>query len=151
MPDTGDLFAHAAAKDTSQAPLAERLRPRDLDEMVGQQRILGQGRALRRLLEPEHQVTVVTSGRAALAELAAAKPAYDLILCDLMMPEITGAEVYETVTRERPELATRFVIMTGGAFTAHGQQFLAETDVPVLEKPFDLETLRSLVRSRLAT
>jgi putative ATPase len=48
---TLDLFDAAAARDTTGSPLADRVRPRTLDEVVGQEKILGQGRALRRVIE----------------------------------------------------------------------------------------------------
>ncbi|OGR10841.1 MAG: AAA family ATPase [Deltaproteobacteria bacterium RIFOXYB12_FULL_58_9] len=49
--DQSDLFAHSADRDTGHSPLADRMRPRTLDEIVGQEHLLGQGRALRRMAE----------------------------------------------------------------------------------------------------
>src|SRR5262249_4839269 len=57
--------------------------------------------ALRRTLETEHDVTVVTSARTALTRLKV--NAYDLVLCDLMMPEMAGVEVRREFRRVHPE------------------------------------------------
>jgi hypothetical protein len=62
-----------------------------------------------------------------------------------MMPGVTGADVYEAVTTAQPELASRFVIMTGGAFTQRGREFLDSVRPPILEKPFDMARVRALV------
>jgi PAS domain S-box-containing protein len=94
-----------------------------------------------------YDVVTVKSGREALAALQQMR--FDLILCDLMMPEMTGEDVYLEATRAQPELASRFVFLTGGAFTARGRQFLASVNAPVLEKPFHVAELRGLVRERL--
>ncbi|MEO1173519.1 MAG: AAA family ATPase, partial [Myxococcota bacterium] len=48
---TGDLFAHGAAGAAPSGPLADRMRPQTLDEMVGQQHLIGPGKPLRRLIE----------------------------------------------------------------------------------------------------
>jgi CheY-like chemotaxis protein len=95
-------------------------------------------------------VATVTSGRAALAILAG-EPRFDVILCDLMMPDVSGMDVHERLARERPELAQRFVFVTGGAFTERARRFVDEVGLPVIEKPFDLAKLPALLRARAST
>lgn len=92
----------------------------------------------------EHQVTVVGSGREALERLRGDET-FDVVLCDLMMPEMTGMELYETVEREAPQLAARFIFMSGGAFTSRAQRFLSEVKNPRIQKPFDPAALQALV------
>ncbi|MFO0625443.1 MAG: ATP-binding protein [Polyangiales bacterium] len=101
------------------------------------------GRAVRRLLRG-HQVDVVADGTHALGLLAAGRR-YDVILCDLLMPEFDGAQLFESARRVAPESASRFVFLTGGAFTARARDFLASVTNPCLTKPFDVRALRSLV------
>jgi CheY-like chemotaxis protein len=89
----------------------------------------------------------VTDARQALIKIGRADAApYDLVLCDLMMPEMTGMELHALVTRNHPGVERRFVFMTGGAFTPGASQFLAEVKNPCLEKPFDMEVVRELLR-----
>lgn len=103
-------------------------------------------RPVRRLLELMGcHVTVAQHGREAIALLTTGAPPFDLILCDLMMPELSGPEVFAQVTRAQPELAPRFAFMTGGAFTTETRNFLATVAAPVLEKPFEMAKLRELV------
>ena len=96
-------------------------------------------RVLETLLEA-HQVRCVSSGRAALEQIAA-DPHWDVVLCDVMMPELTGAAVYEQVKASHPQLARRFVFITGGVFSADTRGFLENLEVPCLFKPFRLEEL----------
>jgi PAS domain S-box-containing protein len=102
--------------------------------------------AVRDALGHEHVVVTTTSGREALSRLAEGE-AFDLVLCDLMMPDTAGAEVYEAVLRLRPELAERFVFMTGGAFTPRAREFASAMAPRCLSKPFDLDALRALARA----
>ena len=102
------------------------------------------GRSLKRHLSPQHDITTVTRGREAI-ERALAEP-YDVILCDLMMPDVSGADVYDEVTAARPDLAGRFVFMTGGAFTPRGREFVKSVAATVLSKPFDLPVLDATIR-----
>jgi PAS domain S-box-containing protein len=112
----------------------------DDDELVGG--------ALRRLLGREHDVTLVTSGRAAFDHLASGAPV-DVILCDLMMPEMTGMDVHEEMMRVAPHRAETMIFLSGGAFTARAREFLDRVPNERVEKPFDSAALRALVRKFL--
>jgi PAS domain S-box-containing protein len=101
------------------------------------------GEAVRRLIGDEHQVDAVTDARAGLARLEEAH--YDVVLCDLMMPEMTGMELHRKLAEERPDVRGRFVFMTGGVFDTDASRFLDQVTNPRLNKPFDGETLRGLL------
>ncbi len=101
------------------------------------------GRAVRRVLQAQHDVTAVTSARAAL-DLIAAGEYFNLILCDLMMPQMTGMELHEHLTATAPAIAARMVFLTGGAFTPAARNFLDRITNPCFEKPFEAEQLRQL-------
>jgi two-component system cell cycle sensor histidine kinase/response regulator CckA len=101
------------------------------------------GKSLRRALS-EHDVTFTEDPVHAL-ELCSHTD-YDAIVCDLMMPMISGEGVYEHLRQHTPELAARMIFMTGGAFTSGAQQFLAEVPNIKLSKPFTPDDLRRAVR-----
>jgi PAS domain S-box-containing protein len=105
----------------------------------------GVGRVLQRLLR-EHEVEVAGGGRQALERLTRSPADFDVILCDVMMPDLTGRELYEAVRGRLPGLERRFVFVSGGAFTAGAREFLANIPNPTLEKPFDEARLRTVVR-----
>jgi two-component system NtrC family sensor kinase len=77
----------------------------------------------------------VTSGRDGLTRLEAGER-FDAILCDLMMPDINGIELYNRLARIAPDQQTKIIFMTGGAFTEQARDFLAKVDCPRLDKPF---------------
>jgi signal transduction histidine kinase/DNA-binding response OmpR family regulator len=93
------------------------------------------------------EVITAASGRAALIELGRGAP-FDWIFCDLMMPDVSGMDVYDQVRREQPGIQERMIFMTGGAFTPRAREFLASIDNPVLHKPFRLRDLTELLRQR---
>ena len=99
---------------------------------------------LRELLSPQHQVLSATSGREALALLAGDD--FDVVFCDLMMPGMSGMELYHRIRADRPGLESRVVFMTGGAFTAGAADFLASVPNRRLEKPFSLGLVEQIVR-----
>ena len=99
---------------------------------------------LRELLAPEHEVVAATSGAQALATLAQAD--FDVVFCDVMMPDMSGMDLYEHLRVERPSLARRVVFMTGGAFTERTAEFLASVDNRRVEKPFSLGMVEGIVR-----
>jgi two-component system NtrC family sensor kinase len=91
--------------------------------------------ALGRMLEG-HQVEIAHGGPQAL-KLLLHEPGYDIIFCDLLMPERTGMDVYEEVAAQLPALASRFIFMTGGGFTPRAREFIARGQHRMLDKPFD--------------
>lgn len=107
---------------------------------------VGVATALRRMLSAEHDVTATSDGREALARVARGET-YDVILCDLMMPNVSGADVYEAMHETHPAQAERIVFMTGGAFSAKAQELLANARHDCLAKPFDIVKVRSTVRA----
>lgn len=106
------------------------------------------GRAVQRVLAVQHDVAVLTDAKAALAQCAGGAR-FDLILCDLMMPDMTGMDLHAELTRVAPEQAKRMVFMTGGTFTERARLFLEGLADEHVEKPFDFVALRALVARRV--
>jgi two-component system cell cycle sensor histidine kinase/response regulator CckA len=100
---------------------------------------------MRDLLQTEHDVTAVASGSAALAVIEAGTE-FDIVFCDLMMPHVSGMDLYEALRAKNPGFEEKVVFMTGGAFTAHAAEFLARVPNRRVEKPFALSTIEQLVR-----
>jgi signal transduction histidine kinase/DNA-binding NarL/FixJ family response regulator len=106
-------------------------------------------RVVATVLGEHHEITTAASGREALGALER-QPDVDLIVCDLMMPEVSGIDLYESLVLVRPELEHRFIFMTGGAFTPAARAFLERVTAPRIEKPFQPEALVDLVAEVLA-
>lgn len=105
-------------------------------------------RAIQRALEAEHKVVAVSRGRDAVALLERGET-FDVIVCDLMMPEMSGMEVHEELSRIAPEQARSMIFLTGGAFTPAAQQFLDSVQNMRLDKPFDPAFLRAVISDRM--
>jgi PAS domain S-box-containing protein len=101
-------------------------------------------RTIRRILGTDHDVTIAENGEVGLAALGAGVT-FDVILCDLMMPVMSGMDLHAELARTAPATAQRMVFMTGGAFTARARSFLDAVDNLRLDKPFDASSLRALV------
>jgi CheY-like chemotaxis protein len=104
--------------------------------------------AVRRAMTPEHEVVTEANASAALHRLRAGDR-FDLIICDLMMPQVSGMDLYEELQATAPDLLDRLVFLTGGAFTARAREFLDRVPSPRMEKPFEGPQLLALVRSLL--
>ena len=89
----------------------------------------------------------VRSGEEAIQALLA-DDGFDLILCDLMMPGVTGMDVFEQMVRQRPALRGRFVFTTGGAVTERARAFIEQMPDQRLDKPFRLEQVEALLQRR---
>jgi signal transduction histidine kinase len=111
--------------------------------VVDDERMLGV--TIQRALAGEHEVMAVTAATDALALLKGGTR-FDLILCDLMMPEMSGMDLYAEINKLAPDQTGKLVFMTGGAFTEDASRFLARISNPSIEKPLRAAKLRSLVR-----
>jgi PAS domain S-box-containing protein len=92
----------------------------------------------------DHDVTRLTRAREAV-ELVVGGKHFDVIISDLMMPEMSGMELYEELVRRQPEAAQRMVFISGGAFTEGASAFLDRVANERLDKPFEAEKVRTLV------
>lgn len=104
--------------------------------------------ALAYLLRREgYRVDTVANGRSALAKLQA--QAYELILCDLRMPELDGPSLYRAIATSQPELARRFLFLTGDTLSPETRAFLDGIELPRLAKPFTARDVRHAVAEAL--
>jgi 3-hydroxy-5-methyl-1-naphthoate 3-O-methyltransferase len=136
--------AHAAQPPTrvQPDPRKHRVMVIDDDETIGY--------SIRRALKPDFEVQSFVDGREALVAIESGAD-FDVILCDMVMPEISGIDVHAHLARRNPSLADRIVFLTGGAFSAAAKKFIA--GIPNLQvlKPFRMEELRRVIFEVLAT
>jgi C4-dicarboxylate-specific signal transduction histidine kinase/CheY-like chemotaxis protein len=105
-------------------------------------------RSIARVLS-SHQVRVTTDGEEAVQICEG--ESFDIVFCDLMMPTISGMEVFERVGRTSPALLPRFIFMTGAVSNPQVAGFLAGVANLCIEKPFDAGELKMLVAQTLQT
>lgn len=99
--------------------------------------------ALQRLLSLTNRVDVTTSAEDAVERLLRGER-YDIILCDVLMPEMTGVDFFDEVARRLPAQALRIVFVTGGVTDPALRERLHESGAPVLEKPVEFRVLQDL-------
>ena len=73
---------------------------------------------------------------------------FDLIICDWKMPGLNGQQVFEHLRTNHPHAAGRFIFLTGDVVKERTQQFLHESGVPCLAKPFSLAEFGALIKKR---
>ena len=95
-----------------------------------------------------HEVDTAFNGRLALDRLRAAP--YDLIVSDMRMPELDGEGFFTALDHVRPDMRWRVLFVTGQALTEETREFIARARVPILAKPFNLDTLREMTEVLLA-
>jgi len=105
-------------------------------------------KAYRRMLGDMHDVQTAVGAQEALRVLANDRQ-FDAILCDLQMPDVSGAELYGTVRLRYPGLADRFIFVTGGAFSSDAKRFLEESACSVINKPFRVEELLTMIEAKI--
>jgi CheY-like chemotaxis protein len=117
---------------------------------MGRSRILviDDERAVRELISDAlkiegHDVHTAENGKEGLDLIGQYR--FDLVFCDLRMPEMDGQALYETVQRDHPQILKRIVFVTAQANSTDYGPFLRSTGIPVIEKPFTLSQLRQAV------
>lgn len=133
----------AAPGSAGGAPEAVRL-PRVL--VIDDEPLLGH--TLRLGLRDSLNVSVETSGEKGLQRLLGTEP-FELVLCDLSLPDKMGADIFRAISKQKPEMTARFVLMTGGAVGEQARAFVDSYSGPVLNKPFVLSEVERLVFSLL--
>jgi CheY-like chemotaxis protein len=104
--------------------------------------------AVRRLLSIKHDVTIASDGEEALSRMHSGER-FDVIVCDLMMPSMTGMELHAQLRALAPDQASKMIFLTGGTFTDDARTFLDKSPNVRVEKPFDPRGLKALVDSHV--
>jgi len=102
------------------------------------------GSLLRRVLGNRYDVSTESLAEGALARLSQGAR-FDAILCDLMMPQMSGMDLFRGIERLDADQARRVIFMTGGAFTPNAQAFLRTSPNRCIDKPIDARFLRTLI------
>ncbi len=105
-------------------------------------------KSLKRILDV-HEVIEAESGERA-CELLSTDQRFDVILCDMGMPKLSGIDVHRWLLEHHPRLARRVVFLTGGAFIPSFSDYLENVQNPRLEKPFDSANLEKIVADYLS-
>jgi len=82
---------------------------------------------------------VLLDGRDAIGRIAG-EP-FDLIICDMKMPNLNGQTLYESLISTKKFLQKRFLFVTGDALGAKTHDFLTKNQLPHVAKPFRVEEL----------
>ena len=137
----------AAGRTAAAAPAGPRVRGRRLLVVDDEEDVAGVLAEM--LATDEHRVETARNGAEALDRLQA--EAFDAIISDLRMPELDGPGLYREVERRHPALLGRFVFLTGDTLDARLAEFLTQTDVPTVKKPFSLEEVRAAIQRVLGS
>ncbi|HET9933391.1 MAG TPA: ATP-binding protein [Polyangiaceae bacterium] len=140
-PSRSGIATHSTSRAPSLAP-APRLNILVIDDEPDIRR------SLRRLLGVKHNIALATNGAEALRRFVQGER-FDVILCDLLMPELTGIELFSELQQRFPEQSQRVVFLTGGATSEAARSFIEENRSRVLNKPFGPADIESKV-SRFA-
>lgn len=94
-----------------------------------------------------YKVDTVSNGKEAISLLQ--KKDYDVVISDMKMPSLSGAEFYKLVNEKYPKVAKRIIFVTGDLLNLETKAFLESTNNPYLIKPFKLNDLRNIVKEVL--
>jgi PAS domain S-box-containing protein len=140
---------------TSDRPSPRELAPKPAGGRLARGRLLivddneKVARTLALLLSRDHDAEVSVDARTAVERIVRGDR-FDVIFCDLMMPDMTGMDFHRALAESAPEQAKRIVFVTGGAFTRAAREFVEGGSHAVLEKPFDMNAIEAILARHLA-
>ncbi len=105
-------------------------------------------RSLMRMLRG-YQVITAATGREAIEALQT--HAFDAVICDLVMPDLDGVDVYEALEASRPDLLDRVIYTSGGAYTPRAAAFVANREIRFVEKPIHPQRFVELLEDVLGS
>ncbi|MEI9940835.1 MAG: ATP-binding protein [Pseudomonadota bacterium] len=141
------LTLPAAPLSASALPVLESVPPFSTDRFRARILVIDDEPAILRAFRRElssHEVVLSSSGPDAMSKLADGRR-FDVIFCDVMMPEMSGVEVYRRIGERHPGQERKLVFMTGGAFAEPAAHFIESVENHKLKKPFTGSSLRALV------
>jgi nitrogen-specific signal transduction histidine kinase/ActR/RegA family two-component response regulator len=100
-------------------------------------------KALQRMISQNHEVAIALGGQTAIDILA--QRDFDLVISDVMMPEVDGIDLYHHIATTRPGQEKRVVFVTGGVFTTRVQDFLQSIPNRRIQKPFTPDDIFALI------
>ncbi|MBC7742555.1 MAG: response regulator [Bdellovibrionaceae bacterium] len=103
---------------------------------------------MKEIVSEEHKTNAFLNAADALFYLTE-NSNVDVIICDLMMPNMGGIEFYERLKVQAPQLLNRIIILTGGSFTAKTAHFLNQPDIRAFEKPLRKDELLNLINTHV--
>ncbi len=147
-PDKGSTFTVQLPVPTSESSRPDAAPPaRAEPELGGRILIVDDERAVRaavvRMLRGYETATAGSGAEA--RRILQQDQAFDLILCDMMMSDVSGMDLHRWLAAEHPRLARRLVFITGGAFTSGARDYLSQVDNLRLDKPFDTASFKQTV------
>lgn len=105
--------------------------------------------SLRRMLEDLYDVTITTSGRKAIDIINKDEKRFDLIICDVSMPDINGVNFYLYIAKHHAGLEKRVIFMTGGPTSVYLDDFFSGINNICLTKPFEYDKLHQIIKDFL--
>ena len=154
-PSRGSTFRVVLPAAPEHSPSTPKPSPSPVQQVRGRILIIDDepkvAEALRDMFGAGHETKIVTSGSDAFALLTQEPDDqhYDVILCDLHMPDISGMELHQKLSMNRPATAERMVFMTGGTFTERSREFVHRVSNACIDKPIDVQQLRDLVAKKI--
>jgi len=97
---------------------------------------------------PKHRVTVASGGAEAIRRLIENGDDFDVVLCDLSMPDIDGVAVFRAVEADRPEMVEKFIFITGGVAEPGNAEMARTGRGQLIYKPIDVRAIRRLLASQ---
>jgi two-component system NtrC family sensor kinase len=138
LPSASAELAELVHPSTARARLTRRLRVLVIDDQPSF--LVSLRLAMQELIEIHEE----GSARAALARLRKGEH-FDAIVCDLMMPDLSGMDFHDQLSSDLPSLLPKVIYMTGGAYTPKAREFLQSVSNASIEKPFLPEELEALL------